>query len=151
LRREAAELLDYRNFAELSLVPKMANSADEVLAFLRDLGERAKPFAERDYAELAVFARSDLGLSDLQPWDLAYASEKLKAKRYAFSEQDVRQYFPEEHVLAGLFRVVESIYGIAIAPAQASTWHPSVRFFELRDRGGALVGQFYLDLYARPH
>ena len=151
LRREAAELLGYRNFAELSLVPKMANNADEVLAFLRDLALRAKPFAERDYAELAAYAQSDLGLAEFAPWDLAYASEKLKAKRYAFSEQEVRRYLPEDHVLAGLFRVVESIYGIAIHEAAAPTWHPTVRFFELTDRDGALVGQFYLDLYAREH
>jgi oligopeptidase A len=151
LRREAAELLGYRNYAELSLVPKMANTADEVLAFLRDLGRRAKPFAERDYAELTAFAKSDLGLTDFAPWDLAYATEKLKARRYAFSEQEVRQYFPEDRVLAGLFRVVHEIYGITIRDAKAATWHPSVRFYDLTDRDGALIGQFYLDLYARDH
>jgi oligopeptidase A len=151
LRREAAELLGYRNYAELSLVPKMANTADEVLAFLRDLGRRAKPFAERDYAELTAFAKSDLGLTDFAPWDLAYATEKLKASRYAFSEQEVRRYFPEDRVLAGLFRVVHEIYGITIRDAKAATWHPSVRFYDLTDRDGALIGQFYLDLYARDH
>jgi oligopeptidase A len=151
LRHEAAELLGYGSFAELSLVPKMATSADEVLAFLHDLGHRAKPFAERDFAELVAFAQSDLDLDRLAPWDLAYASEKLKAKRYAFSEQEVRQYFPEDRVLAGLFRVVEAIYGIAITESSAATWHPSVRFFDLRGADGVLIGQFYLDLYARPN
>jgi oligopeptidase A len=149
LRREAAELLDYPNFAEMSLVPKMAQSTAEVLAFLRELGQRAKPFAEREFAELEAFAREELGLPDLAPWDLAYASEKQKTQRYAFSEQEVRQYFPEDRVLAGLFRVVETIYGVAIRESRAATWHDSVRFFDLVDRHGALLGQFYLDMYAR--
>jgi Zn-dependent oligopeptidase len=104
LRHEAAKLLGYRNYAEVSLVPKMAQHPEEVIAFLRDLARRAKPFAQRDFAELTAFARSDLGLATLEPWDLAYASEKLKASRYAYNEQEVRQYFPEDRVLAGLFR-----------------------------------------------
>jgi len=149
LRRECAELLGYANYAALSLVPKMAADADEVLAFLRDLGQRARPFAERDFAELAAFAQDDLGLDVLAPWDLAYASEKLKAKRYAYSEQEVRQYFPEDQVLAGLYRVVETIYGITIREASAAAWHPAVRFFDVLDRDGALIGQFYLDMHAR--
>ena len=151
LRREAAELLGYPNYAELSLVPKMARDAGEVLSFLRDLAHRARPFAERDFAELAAFAGEELGLPELAPWDVAYASEKLKAKRYAFSEQELRQYFPEDSVLRGLFRVVETIYGIAIRESRAATWHPSVRFFDVADAQGALLGQFYLDMYAREH
>ncbi|MDQ6618563.1 MAG: M3 family metallopeptidase [Pseudomonadota bacterium] len=149
LRREAASLLGYDNYAEVSLVPKMAESPDEVLAFLRDLAGRAKAFAQRDYVELEAFARTDLELDHLEAWDLAYASEKLKAKRYSFSEQEVRQYFPEPKVLSGLFRVVERIYGIRITEAHAPVWHPTVRFFELRDHDDSLVGQFYLDAYAR--
>ncbi len=149
LRREAALLLGYANFAELSLVPKMADSVDEVLAFLRDLGRRARPFAERDYAELTAFARDELGLADFAPWDLAYASEKLKARRFAFSEQEVRQYFPEARVLTGLFRVAETLYGISIRESRAPTWHPDVRFFDIADATGTLIGQFYLDNYAR--
>lgn len=149
LRRDAAQLLGYANFAQLSLVPKMANSVEEVQGFLRDLARRAKPFAERDYAELAAFARDDLGLADFAPWDLAYASEKLKAKRFAFSEQEVRHYFPEEKVLAGLFRVAEQLYGITIRASRAATWHPDVHFFDIADAEGTLIGQFYLDLYAR--
>jgi oligopeptidase A len=149
LRREAADLLGYPNYAEMSLVPKMAQSTGEVLAFLRELGHRAKPFAEREYAEIEAFAREDLGQADLAPWDLAYASEKQKAKRYAFSEQEVRQFFPEDRVLSGLFRVVETIYGIAIRESRAPTWHDSVRFFDISDRSGSLLGQFYLDMYAR--
>ena len=150
LRQEAARLLGYRNFAEVSLVPKMAQSPDEVLAFLRDLARRAKPYAEGDYAELIAFARVELGLDAIAPWDLSYAAEKLKASRFAFSEQEVRQYFPEQQVLKGLFRVVETIYAVTIQAADAPVWHPSVRFFDVRDRDGKLVGQFYFDLYARP-
>ena len=149
LRREAALLLGYASFAEVSLVPKMARSVEEVLGFLRDLARRAKPFAKRDYAELVAFARERLGIADLAPWDLAYASEKLKADRVAFSDQDIRPYVPEHKVLAGLFRVAETLYGISIRESRAPTWHPDVRFFDVTDAGGALVGQFYLDNYAR--
>jgi oligopeptidase A len=150
LRREAATLLGFPNFAELSLVPKMARDADEVLDFLRALAARARPSALREYAELEAFARETLGLAKLEPWDCAYASEQLKMRRHAFSEEDVRAYFPADKVLAGLFRVVGTIYGIAIREAHAPVWHPDVRFYDVRDRGGALIGQFYLDLYARP-
>ncbi len=149
LRREEALLLGYKDFAAVSLVSKMAGSADDVLAFLRDLARRARPFAERDYAELGAFARDELRIDELAPWDLAYASEQLKARRYAFSEQEVKQYFTEERVLAGLFRVIATLYGVTIEPAPAPTWHPSVRFFRIRDAAGALTGEFYLDLYAR--
>jgi oligopeptidase A len=120
-----------------------------VLAFLDDLARKARPFAERDAAELRAFAREELGIADPQAWDLAYASEKLRAKRYAFSEQEVKQYFPEDAVLSGLFRVVETLYGLKIVPAAAPVWHEDARFFDLRDSAGSLVGQFYIDLYAR--
>jgi oligopeptidase A len=149
LRREAARLLGYRDFAQVSLVPKMAKDSDEVIVFLRDLAQRAKPFAERDFAELSAFARAELGLADFAPWDIAFATEQLKAKRYAFSEQEVRQYFPEDQVLAGLFRVVETLYGVRIREGKAPAWHPTVRFFDILDRRDVLVGQFYFDLYAR--
>jgi oligopeptidase A len=149
LRREMAELLGYRNYAQVSLVPKMAQTPAEVAAFLRDLGQRARSFAQRDYAELAAFARDRLGLPDLSPWDLGFASEKLKIERYSFSEQEVRQYFPEDQVLTGLFRVTETIYGVHIRIANAPTWHPSVRFFDITDGSGDLIGHFYFDLYAR--
>jgi oligopeptidase A len=148
LRREEARLLGYSNFAELSLVPKMAQRPHHVLDFLRDLARRARPFAERDYAELVGFARH-LGIDDIAAWDLAYVAEKLKAERFAFSEQEVREYFAEDRVLAGLFRVVATIYGVGVQPAEAAVWHPAVRFFDVLDASGTLVGQFYLDLYAR--
>jgi oligopeptidase A len=149
LRREEAQLLGYATFAEVSLVPKMASSPTEVIAFLEDLARRARPQAERDAGELRVFARDKLGIDRLEAWDLAYAAEKLRQDRYAFSDQEVKQYFPEDAVLAGLFRVVETLYGVNIKPAQAPVWHADVRFFEIRDGQGARVGEFYLDLYAR--
>jgi len=149
LRHEAARLLGYASYAEVSLVPKMADSPSQVLGFLEDLAVRARPYAERDLEELREFAREELDLAKLEAWDVAYASEKLRQKRYAFSDQEVKQYFPEDAVLAGLFRLVESLYGVRAVPAQAPVWHEDVRFFDLRDRDGGLVGQFYVDLYAR--
>jgi oligopeptidase A len=149
LRREMAQLLGFENYAQYSLEPKMAKSPDEVLEFLRDLGRRAKPYAERDLDELKTFARSELGLDDLQSWDVPYASERLRIARYAFSDHEVKQYFPEDQVLNGLFGLVERLYGLAVKEDQAPLWHPDVRFFSLVDRTGELVGRFYLDLYAR--
>ena len=149
LRLESARLLGYPDYASMSLVPKMAGTTDEVLAFLRDLARRAKPYAERDLAELAAFAREHLGIARLEPWDIAYASEKLMNERYAFSDELVRQYFPEDQVLAGLFRVVETIYGVHIRESTAETWHPTVRFFDIADRSGTTIAQFYFDNYAR--
>jgi oligopeptidase A len=149
LRREIAQLLGYRDYAEVSLVPKMAESPSQVLAFLDDLARRARPFAEADVEELKTFARNELAIPDLQAWDVAYASEKLRAKRYSFSDQEVKQYFPEDVVIAGLFRVAETLYGVKMVPAKAPVWHPDVRFFDVTDRSGARIGQFYMDLYAR--
>jgi oligopeptidase A len=149
-RREQAQLLGFKTFAELSLEPKMADSPEQVLGFLEELAMRAKPHAERDLAELKEFAATQPGLAELQPWDAAYASEKLRVARYAFSDQEVKQYFPEQQVLAGMFRVVETLYGLRIAADEAPRWHEDVRFFSIRNADGALIGQFYLDLYARP-
>ncbi|MFZ2854937.1 MAG: M3 family metallopeptidase [Rhodocyclaceae bacterium] len=153
LRREEAQLLGYANYAEVSLVPKMADSVPQVLDFLRDLAVKAKPFAERDIAELREFARSELGLETLEPWDVGYASEKLLQARYAFSEQEVKQYFTEPKVLAGLFHVVETLFGVRVKPDSAPVWNEDVRFFRIETRdgenAGELIGQFYLDLYAR--
>ncbi len=149
LRREEAGLLGYANFAEVSLVPKMAESVPEVLAFLRDLAARARPFAQKDIAALRELARRDLGLDTLEPWDVAYVSEKLLQSRYAFSEQEVKQYFTEPKVLAGLFRVIETLFGVRLKEDTAPVWHEDVRFYRIETPEGALVGQFYLDLYAR--
>ena len=149
LRGEEAKLLGFANFGELSLASKMANSPQQVVEFMRELAQRARPFAERDMAELREFARSELGIDDMQSWDVGYASEKLREQRYAFSEQEVKQYFPEDAVLPGMFKLVETLYGLQIKPGSAPVWHEDVRFFDIRNAQGQLVGQFYLDLYAR--
>jgi len=148
LRHEEAVLLGYRNYAEVSLVPKMAQSPEQVIAFLEDLARRARPYAQQDLAELRAFAKEELGLDELQAWDVPYASEKLQERRYAFSAQEVKQYFPEHKVIDGLFRLVQQLFSVSIRPDTASTWHPDVRFYRI-ERDGELVGQFYLDLYAR--
>jgi oligopeptidase A len=149
LRAEEARLLGFANYGELSLASKMAESPQQVVEFMRELALRARPFAEKDLSELREFARAELGLPELHSWDTGYASEKLREKRYAFSEQEVKQYFPEDAVLSGLFKLVETMYGLRIAQSSAPVWHEDVRFFDIRDARGLLVGQFYLDLYAR--
>jgi len=156
LRAEEAALLGQPSFGALSLVPKMAESTDQVRGFLLDLAGRARPHAQRDLAELRAFAAEQLGIADLQPWDVAYASEKLKEARYAFSEQAVKQYFTEPAVLDGLFRTIETLFEVQIRPDTAPVWHESVRFYRIEraaatgDAPPQLVGQFYLDPYARP-
>jgi oligopeptidase A len=149
LRHEMAHLLGFNNYCEYSLEPKMAESPQQVLDFLHQLATRARPYAERDLKEVTEFARVELHLDRLEAWDLAYASEKLRVARYAFSDQEVKQYFPETIVLPGMFRLAETLYALTIAPAEAPKWHSDVRFFSVHDRDGALVGQFYVDLYAR--
>lgn len=154
LRREAAHMLGYDNYAEVSLATKMATSPQQVLDFLKKLAAKAKPYAVGDLQALQQFAAEKLTLTKLEAWDLAYVSEKLRQERYAFSDQEVKQYFPEDKVLAGMFKVVEKLYGIRItlaAPARnIQCWHPDVKFFDIHDANGELIGQFYLDLYARP-
>ena len=152
LRHEEARLLGYRHFAEVSLVPKMASSAEQVITFLRDLARRARPFAEQDVADMRAFARENLGLSDPQPWDWPYVGERLKEARYAFSDQDVKPYFTAPKVLAGLFRIIETLFEVAIRRDSAPVWHPLVEFYRIERRtpsGTELVGQFYLDPAAR--
>ena len=149
LRREAAQMLGFKSYAEESLVTKMADSPADVLKFLADLGARARPYAEKDVLEMKAFASSELEIPDLQAWDIAFVSEKLRVARYSFSDQEVKQYFPEPRVLAGLFRLVETLYGLHIREDTAPVWHPDVKFYTLSDHGGQKIGQFYLDLYAR--
>ncbi|MGH8807544.1 MAG: M3 family metallopeptidase, partial [Noviherbaspirillum sp.] len=148
LRDEEAKLLDFRNFAEVSLVPKMAETPQQVIGFLEDLAKRARPFAENDLAELRSFAKKELGLDTLEAWDVTYASEKLREQRYAFSEQEVKQYFPEPKVIEGLFRVIQTLFAVEVKPDTATTWHKDVKFFRI-EKNGQLIGQFYTDLYAR--
>jgi oligopeptidase A len=149
LRTEEAALLGYDTYAHVSLVPKMADTPQAVVAFLRDLAHRARRSAERDVAELQAFARERLGLDQLMAWDLAYASEALKEARYAFSDHEVKRYFPLPRVLQGLFGLIERLFSVRIAPDAAPAWHPDVRFFRI-ERDGRLVGQFFLDMFARP-
>lgn len=149
LRQEEARLLGYLNFGEVSVVPKMAESPWEVIRFLRDLAVKARPYAEQDVADLRAFARNELGLADPQPWDWPYISERLKEARYAFSEQEVKQYFTAPRVLAGLFKIIETLFEVSIRRDTAPVWHPAVAFYRI-ERDGHLVGQFYLDQPARP-
>ncbi|MDZ4338275.1 MAG: oligopeptidase A [Pseudomonas sp.] len=148
LRQELAKLLGFANYAELSLASKMAETTDQVLHFLRDLGTRGKPFAEQDLRELQAFA-SEQGCSDLQSWDVGYYSEKLREQRYSISQEILRAYFPIDKVLSGLFAIVEKLYGIQIEELSGfDSWHPDVRLFEIKENG-AHVGRFFFDLYAR--
>ena len=149
LREEDAKMLGFANFAEVSLYSKMADTPQQVLAFLRDMAKKAKPFAEKDMAELLAFAKDELGIADFQPWDAAYVSEKLLQARYAFSEQEVKQYFTEPKVVAGLFKVIESLFTVRVKEDSAPVWHEDVRFYRIETPAGDLVGQFYMDLYAR--
>ena len=148
LRQEESRLLGFANYAEASLATKMADTPKEVIAFLRDLASRAKPYAQKDMTALRAFAKETLGIDDLQPWDQAYASEKLRQARYSYSDQEVKQYFTEPTVFAGLFHLAETLYGIKIRQSTASTWHPDVKFFEVF-RDNQQVAAFYADLYAR--
>ncbi|MEO6016908.1 MAG: M3 family metallopeptidase, partial [Polaromonas sp.] len=148
LRLEEAKLLGYRNFGEVSVVAKMAKSPEEVVTFLRDLAHRARPYAEKDVADLRAFAATQMNIADPQPWDYAYIGEKLKEARYAFSEQEVKQYFTAPKVLAGLFKIVETLFEVDIQKDNAPIWNPKVEFYRI-ERAGQLVGQFYLDQPAR--
>jgi len=148
LRHEEAQLLGYANYAEVSLASKMAQSPAEVMTFLRDLAKRARPYAEKDVTELREFAAKQLNLKDPQAWDWTYIGEKLKEARYAFSEQEVKMYFTAPKVLAGLFKIVETLFEVSIRKDIAPVWHEGVEFFRI-ERAGALVGQFYLDPGAR--
>ena len=149
LRAESSALLGFRNYAEVSLAAKMAETPDEVINFLTEMAAKSRPFAVQDWRELQAFAGEHLNMADVNAWAVAYASEKLRQQRYAFSDNDVKQYFPEAKVIAGLFRVVESIYGVKLSSSTAETWHKDVQFYDVRDHDGTLIGQFYFDLYAR--
>ena len=152
LRLEESQLLGYKNFGEVSVVTKMADSPKQVIDFLRDLGHRARPYAEKDVADLRAFAKAELGIADPQPWDWAFIGEKLKEARYSFSEQELKQYFPAPKVLAGLFKIVETLFEVSIRPDTAPVWHPCVEFYRIErstPQGPQLVGQFYLDPQAR--
>ena len=145
---KTAKLLGFKNYAELSLATKMADTPEQVLNFLHDLARRAKPFAEKDLAEIKAFARENLNIEDPQSWDLSYSAEKLRQAKYAFSETEVKKYFPISKVLAGLFAQIKKLYGIELAEKTVPVWHKDVRYFELK-QDGQTIGGVYMDLYAR--
>ena len=150
LRHEAARLLGFADPVEWSLATKMAPNAGEVLAFLRDLARRAKPAAERDLAELRAFAAAELGIADLQPWDVGFASNKLRQSRYAVDEQLVRAYFPVERVVAGWQALLTRLFGVTLVERHdVSLYHPDARYFDVIDEGGTVLAGMYLDLHAR--
>jgi oligopeptidase A len=150
LKHELAQLLDFNNAAEESLATKMAESPAQVLAFLTDLAKRARPQAQQDLAQLTDFARSNFGVDQLNAWDTAYFSEKLKMATYAISDEVLRPYFPEHRVVSGLFSVLQQVFGITVTErAGVDVWHPDVKFYDITDQAGELRGSFYLDLYAR--
>ena len=148
IREQEAHLLGYPSFGELSVAPKMAQSSAQVMTFLQELASKAKPYGQKDVQDLRDYARTELGLSDPQAWDWGYIGEHLKEARYAFSEQELKQYFPAPKVLAGLFRIVETLFGVQIKADLAPVWNQDVAFYRI-ERDGALVGQFYLDPPAR--
>ena len=148
LRLEEAQMLGFNNFAELSLATKMADTPAQVIEFLENLAKKAKPYAEQDRIELEAYAKQ-LGIDDMQAWDVSYVSEKLREDKYAFSDLEVKQYFPEAKVMAGLFKVIETIFGVFVQKTDSPTWHDNAHFYSITRPNGTLVGQFYLDLYAR--
>jgi oligopeptidase A len=150
LRHETAQLLGYASKAHLSLADKMAGTPERVLGFLRDLAARAKPVAERELAALRAFAADTLGIADLQPWDVAYASEKLRTQRFAFAEEDLKPYFPLPAVMAGLFGLAERVFGVQLRERfDVDVWHPDVHYFDVLDPDGSVRAGVYLDHYAR--
>ena len=152
LRHEAAQLLGFNNYAERSLATKMAESPDQVTGFLNDLAERSRPAAVRELEELRAFASEHFGHTELQAWDIPYFSEKLRQQKYAISQEELKPWFPEPHVVSGLFAIVERLYGLQVETVDGvDTWHEDVYFYRIRDAAGKLRGEFYLDLYARQH
>jgi len=153
LRHELAKLLDFDNYAQRSLATKMAETPEQVLGFLQDLAEKSLPVAKRDYAELEAFARQYASGKDaieqLQAWDVAYYSEKLRQQKYAISQEALRPYFPAERVISGMFEVVKRLYDIDISrETEVDLWHPDARFYRV-EKGGQTIAYFYLDLFAR--
>jgi oligopeptidase A len=152
LRHETAQLLGFDNYAERSLAKKMAPSSDAVMEFLLNLAERAHPQAKRELTELEELAATEYGITKLEAWDIGYYSEKLRQQHYAITQEELRPYFPETRVIPGMFATVQRLFGIEIREIDGvDCWHPTVRFFEIVGENGEARGQFYLDLYARPH
>ena len=150
LRHEAAQLLGFSNAVEESLATKMAPSTDKVLAFLRELVAKARPLAAQELEDLRAFARSELGLDELQPWDVAYASEKLREQRYALNEEELKPWFAIDAVIEGLFAITERVFGVRLRRRDdVELWHPDARYYDLIDSAGEVFAGAYFDLYAR--
>ncbi|MBO9661760.1 M3 family metallopeptidase [Dokdonella sp.] len=150
LRHEAAQLLGFRDASEESLTTNMAPSPETVFAFLYDLAARAKPVAMRELAELRAFAADELGIADLQPWDVGYAAEKLREKKYALNEEELKPYFALDAVLDGFFEIVRRVFGVSLRVREdVDVWHPDVRYYDLLDATGRVFAGAYVDLYAR--
>jgi len=152
LRHEIANLIGFPDYAEYSLATKMATSTRSVIEFLEDLAARSANAARRDFDQLSKFANDELGLDTIEPWDVAYCTEKLREQEFAFSGEELRPYFPVARVIAGLFKTVERLFGVTVQPIEGiDCWHPDVRVYAMSDDTGVLRGTFYLDLYAREH
>jgi oligopeptidase A len=152
LRHEQARLLGFNNYAERSLATKMARSTEEVMNFLQQLTDNSKPQAEKELAALREFAATHFDVSDLQPWDIAYYSEKQRQHLHNITEEEVKAYFAADRVIKGMFEVVGRLFGVSFHELNGvDSYHPDVRFYEIRDPGGAVRAQFYFDLYARQH
>ncbi len=149
-RKKLAQVLGYGNYAELSLVQKMAKDPEEVLHFLNSLALASIKSAREEFKQLQNFAKEKYGIDKLEAWDIAYFSEKLREHRYDISQEALRPYFPEDQVVSGLFAIVKKLFGITIEEIKnVEVWHPDVKFFTIYDSQGVVRGQFYLDLYAR--
>jgi len=149
-RCELADILGFNNYAEFSIANKMAETTDEVLAFLNNLVEKSYPLAKKEFEQLQQYTKEEFGIRKLQAWDVAYYSEKLKQKEYGISQEELKPYFPADKVIQGLFKIVHKLYAIDIVQIEGvDVWHPDVLFYEIKDKQGNIRGQFYLDLYAR--
>ncbi|MCW0199444.1 M3 family metallopeptidase [Sphingopyxis sp.] len=150
LRREAAGLLGFSDPVAWSLATKMAADSGEILAFLRDLAARARPSAERDLAEMRAFAASDLGIDDMQPWDMGFVGNRLRAARYAVDEQAVRRFFPVEKVIEGWQALLHRLFGIRLrARDDVDLWHTDATFYDVVGEDGLVFAGLYIDLHAR--
>jgi oligopeptidase A len=147
-KKKLSNLLGFSDYASMALKTKMANSSKEVVDFLEILAKKAKPFAIKDMKDLESYGHK-INIKNIEAWDIAFISEKIKEKRFNYSEQEIKNYFPDYKVIEGLFKVVETIYGIYIEKEITEVWHKDVTFYKIRNSTNQIIGYFYLDLYAR--
>jgi len=149
-RKEMANILGYKNYAEISIANKMAETTDDVISFLNNLVSKAKPQADAEFETLKAYAKNYCEIRKIEAWDVMYVSEKLKQREYGISQEELKPYFPAPTVINGLFEIVNRLYGITITEkTEIDVWHKDVKFYEIEDENGNVRGQFYLDLYAR--